>query len=227
MKGDRKARRRTMRPTIYRQFAGFSLLTVRYLLFAFCLLFLSSCTHGIPRFGTGGRYEEGKDQFLMGRGGDMNRAIVALESVVKENPTYRDGLTLLGRAYYRRGRYEDARQIVSRAVAVNKDDEIAWLVLSMAMLRLGDNEKGLETLKGAITLLSKVSVNGYRDYPDWDRNGLVRSSIRTTVHLATKGLEEKENLLRAAETLLTRLDEEENFQRMELPREKRREHGAG
>src|SRR3990167_3585344 len=34
---DRKARRWTMRPTIYRHFAGFSLLTIRYLLFAFCL----------------------------------------------------------------------------------------------------------------------------------------------------------------------------------------------
>jgi len=75
----------------------------------------------------------------------MDRAIVALESVVKENPTYRDSLTLLGRAYYKRGRYEDARQILMRAVAVNKEDEIAWLVLSMAMLRMGENEKGLET----------------------------------------------------------------------------------
>lgn len=174
----------------------------------------------------GGRYEEGKDQFLRGRGGDMDRAIIALESVVKENPSHRDSLTLLGRAYYRRGRYEDARQILMRAVAVNKDDEIAWLVLSMAMLRLGENEKGLETLKGAITLLSKVSVNGYRDFPVWDINGLVRSSIRTTVHLATKGLEEKENLLRAAETLLTRLDEEENFQRFETPRQRRKDLGG-
>ena len=89
----------------------------------------------------------------------MDRAIVALESVVKENPTYRDSLTLLGRAYYRKGRHEDARQILMRAVAVNKDDEIAWLVLSMAMLRLGENENGLATPKGAINLPSKKSVD--------------------------------------------------------------------
>ncbi len=157
----------------------------------------------------------------------MDKAIVALESVVKENPSHRDSLTLLGRAYYKRGRYEDARQIVSRAVAVNKDDEIAWLVLSMAMLRMGENEKGLETLKGAITLLSKVSVNGYRDYPDWDRNGLVRGAIRRTVLLATKGLDEKESLLTSAETLFFRMDEEENYQRKELPQQRRRDFGAG
>jgi len=157
----------------------------------------------------------------------MDRAIVALESVVKENPTYRDSLTLLGRAYYRKGRYEDARQILMRAVAVNKDDEIAWLVLSMAMLRLGENEKGLETLKGAITLVSKKSVDGYRDYTAWDKNGLVRTAIRRTVLLATKGLDEMQNLFTSAETVLSRMDEEENFQRMELPRERRREQGAG
>lgn len=157
----------------------------------------------------------------------MDRAIVALESVVKENPTYRDSLTLLGRAYYRKGRHEDARQILMRAVAINKDDEIAWLVLSMAMLRLGENEKGLETLKGAITLLSKKSVDGYRDYPAWDKNGLARTAIRRTVLLATKGLDEMQNLLTSAETVLSRMDEEENFQRMELPRERRREQGAG
>ena len=112
----------------------------------------------------------------------MNRAIIALESVVKEDPTYRDSLTLLGRAYYRMGRYEVARQILERTLAyVNKDDEIAWLVLSMAMLRMGENEKGLETLKGAITLVSKKSVDGYRDYPAWDKNGVVRTAIRRTV----------------------------------------------
>jgi tetratricopeptide (TPR) repeat protein len=156
----------------------------------------------------------------------MDRAIIALESVVKENPTHRDSLTLLGRAYYRKARYEDARQILRRAVAVNKEDEIAWLVLGMSLLRLGDNNSGLETLKGGITLVSKVAVSGYRDYPYWDINGRVRAAIRRTIFLATKGVDEKEALLTAAENLLFQIDEEENFQRMEMPREKRREYGA-
>lgn len=60
-------------------------------------------------------------------------------------------------------------------------------------------------------------MNGYRDYPDWDRNGLVRTATRRTVLLATKGLDEKEALLTSAENLLFRMDEEENYQRQELP----------
>jgi len=187
-------------------------------------LLLPACTHGIPRFGIGGRYLEGREQFLMGRAGNMDTAILALESVVRENPSYRDSLTLLGRAYYRVGRYQHARQVVARALAVNKVDEIAWLVLGMAQLRLGEDEKGLEAMKGAITLLSKLSTDGYRDYPEWDNNGNVRSAIRRTVVPITKGLEQKDDILRAAENLLARLDEEENFWRREAPRRERREY---
>lgn len=202
--------------------AEHSRLARAYSLFAISYLLISGCTHAIPRIGMQGRYLEGKDQFLRGRGGDMGNAIVALESVVREDPTYKDSLTLLGRAYYRAGRYQDAYAILQRAVAVNKNDEIAWLVLGLTELKLGQNQKGLETVKGGITLLSKASVKGYRDYEDWDSKNLVRSSIQRTAFLAAKGLEEKDNLLRAAETLLVRIDDEENFQRIDSMQEYRR-----
>ncbi|HME61909.1 MAG TPA: tetratricopeptide repeat protein, partial [Candidatus Binatia bacterium] len=69
----------------------------------------------------------------------MDKAIVALESVVGQDPTYKSSLTYLGRAYYRKGRYRDAFAILQRAVAVNKEDEQAWLVLGVTELRLGQN----------------------------------------------------------------------------------------
>lgn len=202
------------------------LLAICYLLLAISFLFVSACTHAIPRFGVGGRYEEGKEQFLKGRGGDMDRAVVALESVVREDPVYKDSLTFLGRAYYRKGRYQDAYALLQRALAVNKGDEIAWLALGLTQLRLEDDEKGLETMKGAITLVSKVAKNGYHGYPYWDKNGLVSTAIRRTVLSVTKGLEEKQELIRNAETLLARIDEEENYQRKELPQQLRRDFGG-
>lgn len=162
-----------------------------------------------------------KDEFLKGRQGNMNRAIKELESVVRDDPTYKDSLTLLGRAYYRKGRYEDAKQVLTRALAVNKEDAIAWIALALTQLRLGEDRKGLETFKGAITLLSQVSVAGYRGYPDWDSNRHIRSSIRRTVFLAKKGLDEKKGLIRAAETLLVRIDDEESFQRIDRARSRR------
>ena len=170
-------------------------------------------THDIPRFGIGGRYEEGRSQFLLGRGGDMDRAIVALESVVSEDPTYKNSLTYLGRAYYRKRRYEDSYAILQRALAVNKDDEMAWISLGLAQLRLGQNEKGVETLKGGITLANRVLVDGYHYYEFWDERHLIRNALRRSAFLLAKGVEEKPNILGVTDQLLLLIDEEENFQK--------------
>jgi tetratricopeptide (TPR) repeat protein len=172
-----------------------------------------ACTHYIPRFGIGGRYEEGKEQFLRGRAGDMDTAIVALENVVSQDPTYKYSLTYLGRAYYRKGRYQDAFAVLQRAVAVNKDDELAWMALGLAQLRLGQNDKGIESLKGGITLANKVMVDGYHNHIYWDTRGLIRASMRRCAFLLTKGLEEKDNIIQNTDRLLALIDDEENFQR--------------
>jgi tetratricopeptide (TPR) repeat protein len=169
--------------------------------------------YNIAGFGIGGHYSEGKQQFLRGRGGDMDKAIIALDAVTRDDPTYRDSLTLLGRAYYNKGRYDISRQILQRAVLVNKEDEIAWLTLGIAQLQLGEDEKGFETLQGAITLVSKVSRSGYRDYPEWDSKGLVRTYIARSITDIRKGPEAKTSAIRNCETLLFRIDEEENYHR--------------
>jgi len=172
-----------------------------------------SCSNTLPRFGLGGRYEEGKDQFFRGRGGDMDKAVASLEYVVSQDPTYKNSLTYLGRAYYRKERYQDAYAILQRAVAVNKDDEIAWLALGLTQLRLGQNEKGIETLKGGITLASKVLVEGYHHYDRWDIRGNIRTVIRRCAFYLTKGVEEKENIIQSTERLLALIDDEENAQK--------------
>ena len=176
----------------------------------------------VPRLGTGGRYLEGRDQFLRGRGGNMDTAIEALQAVVKDDPTYKDSMTLLGRAYYRKGHFDISRQVLERALLINKDDEVAWLNLALAQLRLGQDDAGMETLGGAITLVSKVSRSGYRNFPNWDSKGTVRTAISRAVVAYKKGLEEKDNLTRASETILLRMDDEENFQKIDVAREWRR-----
>ena len=186
------------------------------ILFAAAILITSliSCSaQNIPRFGVGGRYEEGKDQFLRGRGGDMDTAIDALEFVVSKDPAYKNSLMYLGRAYYRKGRYQDAHAILQRALALNQEDELAWLSFGLTQLRLGQVDKGLESLKGGITLASRVMVDGYHNYTYWDTRGLIRASIRRSAFLLTKGTEEKDNVIQATDRLLLVVDEEENFQK--------------
>lgn len=170
-------------------------------------------SHSIPRFGVGGRYEEGKGQFMRGRGGDMDTAVVALEDVVSKDPTYKNSLTYLGRAYYRKGRFQDAFAVLQRALAVDKEDEMAWLALGLTQLRLNQNDKGIESLKGGITLANKVWVDGYHNYLYWDTRGIIRASLRRSAFLITKGIEEKENIIQNTDRLLALVDDEENFQK--------------
>lgn len=199
-------------------------MTVRISLLLTAVVLAIACTHPIPRLGTAGLYLDGRDQFLRGKGGDIDRAVNSLEAVVKVDPSYKDSLTLLGRAYYEKERYRDAYAVLQRAIAINKDDEIAWLTLGLAQLRLEQDQKGIESLQGAITLLSKVSVRGYRDYPDWDSNKQVSVAIRRCAFLVAKGVEAKTDILRSSEALLARMDDEENFQRINKPRQFQREY---
>ena len=80
-------------------------------------------------------------------------------------------------------------------------------------LRLGQNEKGVETLKGGVTLANKTMVDGYHDYLYWDSRGLVRASLRRTAFLLTKGVEETKNIIESTDRLMTLIDDEDNFQR--------------
>ena len=190
-------------------------ITFGYLLLAAILVLVSGCSNPKWFFGTGGKYNEARLEVTRGRAANIDKAIANLEAVVTQDPTYKDSLTLLGRAYYKKERYRDADLILQRALQVDKEDEIAWIAVGLTQLRLGQDETGLEALKGGLTLINKVSTGGYRGHEYWDRAGRVRLAIRRAIILALKGLEEKENLIRSGENVLAAIDEEEFFQRFE------------
>jgi tetratricopeptide (TPR) repeat protein len=190
------------------------------------LMMFAACSRPqvLSGIGTGGKYLQGKEEITRRRGNNYDKAIVSLESVVLENPTYRDSLTLLGRAYYKKERYPDAFQILQRALAVNSEDEIAWLVLGITQYRLNDVDKGLPTLQGGLTLFSKVSERGYRGFRYWDRAGKVKTALRRAVVTVRKGTEaKKEDTIQSIENLLAAVDEEEFNLRMESEQDIRRE----
>ena len=169
--------------------------------------------------GTGGKYNAGKQEIIKRRGANLDKAIINLETVARDDPTYKDSLTLLGRAYYRRARYDDAKLILQRALVVNKDDEIAWLTLGLAQLRLGENGRGLQSIQGGLTLLSKANRDGYKGYEVWDVAGKVGVAVRRAVFEAQKGLDgNKDGLIRSVEVALASIDDEEFHQRFERNR---------
>jgi tetratricopeptide (TPR) repeat protein len=181
--------------------------------FSFVVFFIAACWRP-PGIGIGGQYLDAKVEVTK-RSGDLNKAIANLEYVVTREPFYEDSLTLLGRAYYKKRRYPDAYQIFTRAVAVNREDEIAWIMLALTQLRLQDNVKGFESLKGGLTLLSRASKDGYKGIEFWDKNGLVRLALSRAAFAVMKGPEEKETAIARTEALLATIDNEEWFGRGE------------
>ncbi len=159
--------------------------------------------------GVGGNYNDallelGRTQ----RGGDVQKAIRHLEFVVRRNPKYKDSLTQLGRAYYYAGRYGLSFEVLKRALAVNREDEIGWIVLGLTQMQQGDDEAGLESFKGGLTLLIQATKEGYRDFTDefWDTRGVVRRALRRSVSLVRKGVVEKRRIIQSGELLLHRID---------------------
>ena len=179
-----------------------------YLIFVICCSLVTISCWRPGGVGIGGRYLDAKAQVTT-LGGNLNKAISNLEYVVGKDPFYEDSLTLLGRAYYKSKRYREAFQFLKRALAVNPKDEIAWIALGLTQLRLGDDEAGLGNVKGGLTLLANISKDGYKDLDWWDKNGLVRSSLRKAIFYAAKGLEDKRRVIRTGEILLARIDDEE------------------
>ena len=181
----------------------------------------------LPALGKAGKYRTAKRDLAKPRGTGASTAVPLLEAIVKKDPFYRDTLTLLGRAYYQQRRYSAALQILQRAVLVNKEDEIAWLLLGLTQLRLGNDQKGLESFRGGLSLLNaKATKYGYRGYESWDVNKLVQSSIRRAIFQVQKGgLDNKQTLIRSGELILTRIELEEYFQEGDKAVEEQMEAG--
>lgn len=161
--------------------------------------------------GVGGSYNDAVlEMGKTPRGGNVNKAIVDLEYVVRRNPKYLDSLTQLGRAYYYAGRYGSAFEVLKRSLALNREDEIGWIVLGLTQMRRGEDDEGLESFKGGLTLLAKATKNGYKELPEefWDSRGVVRRALRRGISLARRGIGEKRRIIQAGELLLHRVDGE-------------------
>mgnify|MGYP003694643011 CR=1 FL=1 len=57
---------------------------------------------------------------------------------------FREGIwTYVGRSQYALGRYNEARQSLERALAKDRDDNLARLYLGLTLARSGDTARGL------------------------------------------------------------------------------------
>ena len=88
-------------------------------------------------------------------------AVVALERARDLEPDKGSIRETLGRAYFRSGRFGEARAEFSRAVDIDPVNDYALFALGLSLLRVGDRSGARRPLKLAVAM--RPEMDAYRD----------------------------------------------------------------
>src|SRR3990172_12799882 len=109
---------------------------------------------GCAGFQTGSEVLHGRQAFLIG---NHEAALAYFQSAAQKDPNYTYGTALrqgiwsyVGRAEYATGKFPQARQTLERALAANKDEDIARLYLGLTLGRAGERQQGLKEIESGM-----------------------------------------------------------------------------
>jgi tetratricopeptide (TPR) repeat protein len=148
------------------------------------LIFFSACT----ALQVGQDVQVGRSALQAGR---PEVALGYLRRAAELDPNYtlpytlrESVLTYLGRAYYETGNFAEARGTLEKALARDKDDDLARLYLGLSLMRNGDPDRGRREaeagLKGIYNWLENISNNNSSGI-FWDPGRLIRADIEKTL----------------------------------------------
>jgi tetratricopeptide (TPR) repeat protein len=171
------------------------------------LIFLSGCT----ALQVGQDVQLGRSALQTGR---PEVALGYLRRAAELDPNYtlpytlrESVLTYLGRAYYETGNFAEARRTLEKALARDKDGDLARLYLGLSLMRDGDPDRGRREaeagLKGIYNWLENIS-NDSSSGIFWDPGRQIRADIEKTV--AAKS--EPSEFIAAAQRIGREFDEE-------------------
>ena len=147
------------------------------------VFFLSGCA----TFLAGGDVQSGRQAFLTG---NNEAAASYFRSAAQKDPNYVHGTALqqgiwsyVGRSEYATGRLPAAREALERALAANRQEDIARLYLGLTLARDGDRQRGLAEIqsgmKGIYDWLENItSTYRYSFGQFWDTRREIRSAIQ-------------------------------------------------
>jgi tetratricopeptide (TPR) repeat protein len=143
---------------------------------------LSACAS----FQSGGYVAKGRQALFAG---NNQAALGYFQAATQADPNYIYGtelqegtLSFLGRAQYLNGDYAQARSTLEKALAQDKDDNVARLYLGLTLARQGDTEQGLRDIdagmKGIYDFLNYIADSFRFTYGQyWDPGRDIRSAI--------------------------------------------------
>ncbi|MGE5219964.1 MAG: tetratricopeptide repeat protein [Chloroflexota bacterium] len=152
------------------------------------LIFVIVSLSGCAAFQAAGDVQGGREAFIIGKNED---ASADFQRAAKIDPDYVTGAVLpegvwsyLGRSEYASGKLRLARHSLERALADNKDDQVARLYLGLTLARAGQRRRGLREIQAGLT-----GIKDWIDYVNdafrfsygqyWDPTGQIRSEIKS------------------------------------------------
>ena len=192
------------------------------------LVFLAGCAS----LQVSGEVQWGRQALLKG---DNETALGYFYSAAQTDPNYvyatgsspKQGVwSYVGRSEYLTGRLPDARQTLERALAANREEDIARLYLGLTLAREGDRQRGLKEIEsgmlGIQSFLDNINrTQGFNIGQFWGPNRDIRSAIQYNQGLIAKESPNWPRLIANTERLALQMERETDLARRQESRDMR------
>lgn len=181
-------------------------------------------------------FQAGRNALITGK---SEVALSYFQSVAERDPSYGYGtayrhgvLSYLGRAEYNVGRLPEAQKTFERALATNRDEDLARLYLGLTLARSGDRQRGMgeieSGMKGIHGFLEWVTQTHRFSFGQfWDPTRQIRSAIERNLAMVRSNEIDWPRLIANGEWLGNEIDEEGDRARDDERRERGRENDSG
>jgi len=191
---------------------------------------------GCASFQISGEFQSGRTALLTG---NSEAALAYFQSTAQKDPTYsygtayRQGVwSYLGRAEYANGRLPQAQQTLEKALAANRQEDVARLYLGLALARSGERQRGLKEIEGGmrgihdwiewVTQTHRFSFGQF-----WDPTREIRRAIQTDLAMISGREFDWQRLIADGEWLGKQMEEEIDRARQDETRQLSRELDGG
>lgn len=198
------------------------------------ILLLSGCAG----FHAAREVNSGRQAYLIG---NNEAAYAHFQKAAEVDPNYVYGTALrqgvwsyVGRVNYDLGRLPQAREALERALAANREEDLARLYFGLALAREGDRQRGLKEIESGLR-----GMHEWLDYVDqnqgssfgrfWDPAREIRSAIQTDLAMISGRDIDWPKLIAAGEWVGKRMELENDLARRDetLDRNRQSEGGGG
>jgi tetratricopeptide (TPR) repeat protein len=191
---------------------------------------------GCTSLQTGGEVQYGRQALLAGR---SDLALGYFYSAAQLDPSYvyttgssprQSVWSYVGRTEYLTGRLPQARQTLERALADNREEDIARLYLGLTLAKAGDRQGGLKEIESGMR-----GINNFLNYINeaqrysigqyWDPDRDIRGAIQVNLAMIEGKDLNWERLTADTEWLGIRMEEESDLARRQEAQDRERDSG--